>query len=303
MERGEGIALAKQYKIGGYPTFLYTDGEGTMLHSDAGFKDTTLFLEMCQLAQEPTKRLAGMDADFLKGNYNNDFLKAYIDKRTILMNGSQNTAIEAYLKNQPDWSQPEILDFIMAYIQNPASLGFLYMVEKKDKFIARHGADRVNRLIESIVYQELTRCTHRAGVEAMSKLFSLLYPEDVASLYIAKYKTIYAIATTDDNALMEAIASYTKQFPPEDPAEWADLAVNLSLISKNKSYLKKATTWLDDSLKKEETFECQIAKAYVLKAMKKQKKAKKQAEKTIEWAKAKNENYEPATQFLSTLKQ
>jgi hypothetical protein len=134
----------------------------------------------------------------------------------------------------------------------------------------------------------------------MTKVINILYP-DAAARYIAKYQTTYHQSVIDGEAYMVSADAYVKQFPPEDPAEWADLAVGIATISKDKQYLKTAMTWAENSLKQEETFECQLAKAYIFKAMGKKKKAKKAAEATIAWAKEKQENFAPATLFLSTL--
>ncbi len=299
MERGEAIQLGKNYRIGGYPTFLYVDGDGKMLHSEAGFKDEKLFLAMSETALKPNERLAGLDEKFQKGEWDADFLQSYIDKRAILMNGSQNAAVDAYLKLLPDWTQPAAMDFIMNYVQNPGSLGFLYLLENKNKFIEKYGANKVNAQIESLVYQELTRGRHRSGIEPMAKVINILYP-DAAARYIAKYQTTFHQAVIDGDAYMVSTEAYVKQFPPEDPAEWADLAVGIATISHDKKYLKTAMNWVENSLKQEETFECQLAKAYLFKAMGKKKKAKKAAEATIAWAKEKQENFAPATLFLST---
>lgn len=301
MEQGEGIALASQYKIGGYPTFLFVDAEGRVLHSDAGFKDDVMLIEMCNLALDDKENLAALDAKFQAEKLDKEQLRKYIDKRAILMNASNDAAIEAYLKLLPNWTEPDAMDFIINYVSNPGSLGFLYLLENKSKFIEKYSANRVNQITESVVYQELTGGRHKAGIEPMQKVFKLMFPEEVAAKYDAKYQTVYYQATRDGDKYFKACEAYTKQFPPEDPAEWADLAVGASMISKNKAQLSTMMDWLDKSLKVEETFECHLAKAYLLKAMGKKKKAKKQAEKTIAWAKEKEEGFAPATQFLSTL--
>lgn len=300
MERGEGIALAKKYRIGGYPTLLFIDSEGKMLHSEAGFKNDSSFLAMCQTALNPSERLAGLDEKFNRGEWNTEFLKSYIDKRAILMNASQDAAIEAYLKLLPDWTQPEVMDFIMGNIVNPESLGFLYLLDKKKIFSAKYGVNQVNQRIESIVYQELTKGSHRTTLATMNNIIAQLYPEEAERIQ-AKYKITYHLATLEPSLLMEATEAYITKFPPEDPAELADFAVGISAICAEKAQLKKAMTWVETAFKKEENFECQLAMAYLYKSMGKKKKAKKMANKTIAWAKEKQENYAPAVQFLSTL--
>lgn len=39
MEKGEGDAVAKKYKVNGYPTLLILDGEGNLINRLVGFRD------------------------------------------------------------------------------------------------------------------------------------------------------------------------------------------------------------------------------------------------------------------------
>jgi thioredoxin-related protein len=299
MERGEGPALARLYRIGGYPTFLFCDAEGNVLHSDAGFKNSESFLSLCQTALNPNERLAAWDAKFKQGNWDGDFLKEYIAKRSILANASQDEAIEAYLKRLPDWTSPDAMDFIWKDVLSPGSLGFAFLVDKKELFVQKFGKNAVNQRIEGSIYDELMRGSHRTPPETLNPIIDKIYGTE-AAIYKSKYLITYFRSVIDAPGYMKAVKDYAAQYPPDDPATWADFAVGASFITKDKAQLNLALQWLDDALKKEPTFECHIAKAYVYKAMDKKKKAKKAAEAAIAWAKENQEAYAPATNFLST---
>lgn len=45
MEKGEGPELVKKYKVQAYPTFLYINGEGKLIHRDAGYKEAPEFIK------------------------------------------------------------------------------------------------------------------------------------------------------------------------------------------------------------------------------------------------------------------
>src|SRR5690606_36419274 len=44
MEKGDGPALGKKYEIRAYPTYLFIDGDGKLVHQDVGYKDAPVFL-------------------------------------------------------------------------------------------------------------------------------------------------------------------------------------------------------------------------------------------------------------------
>jgi thioredoxin-related protein len=300
MERGEGIGFARKYQVAAYPTLLFTDQSGKMLHSDAGYKDADMFLELCRTALQPDERLAGLDEKFSNGQLAAESLLRYIEKRAILMNASQDKAVDAYLSLLPDWKQDAVMDFIMRYVSNPGSLGFRFLLDNKKSFVSRYGASAVNGRIENLLYEELTRGNHRSGIEAMEKNIRQVYSENAERL-ISRYKTTYYAAIFDAAAFMSATEFYIQTYPPEDPSEWADISYELCAITTHKPYLKKALGWVQEAHKKEDNFECRVAIAYLYKAMGKNNKARNAAKKAIAWARENGENPVPAEQFLSTM--
>lgn len=55
MERGEGIALARQYSIYVYPTLLFIDGQGNVVHRAEGGLESVGFIELGRAAQNSDK--------------------------------------------------------------------------------------------------------------------------------------------------------------------------------------------------------------------------------------------------------
>lgn len=45
-ERGEGVTLARKYKVRAYPTLLYTDKEGKILHKTEGALSANAFVQL-----------------------------------------------------------------------------------------------------------------------------------------------------------------------------------------------------------------------------------------------------------------
>ena len=45
MEKGDGVDMAKRYEIAAYPTLLFLDGEGQLIHKAIGYHDVSQILE------------------------------------------------------------------------------------------------------------------------------------------------------------------------------------------------------------------------------------------------------------------
>lgn len=74
MEKGEGVELAKHYKIQSYPTFLFINGKGDVVHRTGGRMSMEEFLEEGKKAFDPTKQVSYLTAQYESGNTDLAFL-------------------------------------------------------------------------------------------------------------------------------------------------------------------------------------------------------------------------------------
>ncbi|WP_430816888.1 thioredoxin family protein [Carboxylicivirga sp. RSCT41] len=83
-EVGEGPALAKQYEVKGFPTFIYADAEGQSIYegSSIGASDEEGFLRLARLALGlEEKTWAWYEEEYNNGNRKTEFLEAYFNAR------------------------------------------------------------------------------------------------------------------------------------------------------------------------------------------------------------------------------
>jgi thiol-disulfide isomerase/thioredoxin len=301
MEKGEGVFLSNLYNIHAFPTFLFADKNGNMQHLEAGGKTVEQTLEMCRIALDETQRLAAKDAFFAtKGNDDTEFLKTYIEQRFALQNNSHHAAAEAYISLQNDLSSPENLDFTMKYVQNPASKAFTYLLDNKDIFVKKYGKQRVDRKIENTIYNELYNADCRVGMAGMLSLISKFYHEH-SDYYAARYNTILAKNNLQQAAFLQNANAFLSNFPPEDPAEYAVIAKGIMAFPKDKKLLAAALQWIETGIKKEENYDGYYVEAVLLDFYGKTKKAKKVAQKAIDFAKKNEEDASKAIDLLETM--
>lgn len=77
MEKGEGLQLAKKYEVRVYPTLLYLNADGEVIHRVAGSMEPTDFIEEGKLVLSG-KNLKYYQTEFSKGNSDEKFIKEYI---------------------------------------------------------------------------------------------------------------------------------------------------------------------------------------------------------------------------------
>ena len=83
MEKGEGPAFAKVNNVRAYPTLLYFDSEGGLIHKVVGAKDAKGLIEVSNVALDPEKRMSAFVAKYNSGVRDQAFMEEYL---TMLLN-------------------------------------------------------------------------------------------------------------------------------------------------------------------------------------------------------------------------
>ncbi len=86
-EKGQGISLARKYNVFSYPTYLFVNGSGTLIYRTEGYMPAQRFMQEMKNALEELNdsiTLLEMDARYMSGNRDSEFMYNYIVKRTKL---------------------------------------------------------------------------------------------------------------------------------------------------------------------------------------------------------------------------
>jgi hypothetical protein len=75
MEKGEGIEIAKKYNVKAFPTYLFVDGNGELVHRTLGYVEENDFIQFAKDAGDPSKRLTALKQKFEDGEKDPEFLK------------------------------------------------------------------------------------------------------------------------------------------------------------------------------------------------------------------------------------
>lgn len=155
-ERGEGIEIAGKYGVKAYPTYLYLDAQGNLLHRTAGFNAPTSIIAHAAKAVSvgsDENSISFMEKEFKSGNRKPDFLRAYIKKKTGL--GLDNSEVlNAYLEHTPAsrLSTPEELMFMGSYMRGARSNALVFLMEHYGALNEEQKKKLADRLYTEILY-------------------------------------------------------------------------------------------------------------------------------------------------------
>ena len=300
MEKGEGADLARKYGIRAFPSLLFVDADGKVVHRGVGFHDEEQILALAQTAQAGVYNLATLDQRFQDGDHDPSFLLKYTMIRAELMNNSHLPIAETYLDGQEDWTTPNHLDFIYSLTSDTDTKLFDYLLEKKSLFADRFGEQQVNDKIRELILLEADPEAGEAGFAKMDGLFARVYPDRAKSMS-ANYRMSHFRQLGDRENFGKAALGYMKNNKAASADELNELAWTFFQVIENPAMLKTASKWAKKAIKKDEQVYYFETLASIYEKMGLGKKAKKVADKGITLAKARDEDDSILQELLGRL--
>jgi len=149
MEKGEGIELKKRFAadITAYPTLLFINGKGEIVHKIVGAPSAKDFMALTKPALNPELSLKGLAQKFNNGDHSLNLVTAYLKSLGSAYDEAKTKEVAttyfdglstAELKN------PVTFDMVKRYLFNMDSKTFKYIMANRDLLGKIHGADKVD---------------------------------------------------------------------------------------------------------------------------------------------------------------
>jgi len=153
MESGDGIEFAKKYKVQGYPTFLYIDAAGKVLHQGIGVYTASKFLALGAQALNPEMRLSFYTDQYATKKSDPDFLYDYAHLLNELRSPIRRDIANEYLAKTSNWNDEKTINFIFKFVGIDIDEKlFQYMLKNLDSFYKYIPGNKVDeKVINGIV--------------------------------------------------------------------------------------------------------------------------------------------------------
>ncbi len=300
MEKGQGIKLARDYNVNAFPTFLFIDGDGKIMHRTAGFHDVNEFLALGNEAVDPSGRLFSFEKKYQDGDRSPEFLKKYTKIRYDIADGSHDDIALEYLKTQDDWGTEENQEFLFSNIVDANSELFDYLLANKKSFAAMYGQNAVMSKVQEVIYGSIEDTKDDSGLAQIERLFKKAYP-DRAEQMTSRFSMTYYRQAGDREKYMDAANTYYKKYKADDQAELNEAAWTFFRITKEKSRLKQAVKLAKKSIKLNSNYYNNDTLAHLYHSLGKKRKAIKTANKAIAIAEKESIDHAPTKELLAQI--
>ena len=300
MEHGEGVDVARLYGISAYPTLLFIDGDGKLIHKAVGFHDVKDFIEVGKTALDSDKSLSSWTKIYDAGNRETQFLKEYTLKLLESLDPRRFDIADEFLKTQTDWLILENLEFIYRFTEGVDSKQFPFLVKNKKAFETKFTVAEIEAKIQSMVSDKLFNEKNLPTLGFADTIIQLVNPEK-AKRMSKNYRMSYYRMKGDRDKYAESAIDYFKKYN-DSAEELSDVANTFHEQIGDKSKLKKAVKWAKKAVKLDNSYLNNITLAQLFKNIHKKKQAIKAAQNALDIAKKTGEAASEAEELLKNLK-
>jgi len=308
MEKGEGIEIAAKYNIHNYPTLMYLDAEGTVLHRKCGSQKTKPFIVTGEEALDSERRLLSYKTRFDSGDMSSDLTYQYLImlKKACL---PYDTEVGTYFNTQTDENLTQEYNWkiIREFLDDHETEAFQYLENNKEKFTEIYKVEEIDKVIKNAYAKALSREIRKKEVNM--RLYNAI-----------KNKAKNSHGSMVDQLLLEADMKLSKK--NKNWEAYANLAVecfdkypsdNWKALNReawtfyehvtNTGDLQKAVEWIKKSIELESNYYNHDTYAALLYKLGQKQEAIQAAEKAIEVAKDTEHDYSETEKLLENIRQ
>lgn len=304
MEKGEGVALAEKYNVMNYPTFLFLDGDGKVVHRVCGSMEAKLFIETGETALNPAKRLATLEKNYAGNKSSAEAALAYFNAASdaCLEVGKE---VSAYLDTQKPASLAEEAnyDLLMLFINDVNANSFKYLLSDYAKFTSKYGKAEVDDKVKSVYSGAINAAIRAKDEQALAALQkSYRATVNAPAAYLDALTDVTKARMSKDTSLyFKTVIHFTDTYLMDDANRLNSAAWDFYERTGNKAYLLRAEAWAKRSVQLAPGYANMDTHAAVLYKLGKYEEAKASATKAIELGKSANEDVKETEALLKKI--
>lgn len=297
MEKDEGVSLASRYGIRAYPTLLWIDGKGEVVHKVVGGLDPTGLIQNGKKAGDPAPGiLSGMHQQYKSGNRDLNFLSDFLN---AMNSGGENytDVFKEYLSKltAKDLQDPKHSKTVFNLTKDVKSAGMDYVLKNKDFLSNLLGAEAYNTKINQLAAKAADDASKTKDAALFNEGLNLIKNNkaDDAAEKTLTLSMEYYLRTNDWVNYDKNASAYIKKYAAKNTTVLNDVAWNYYLNITDKALLAKASKWAYEAVNLSNKYTNNLTYAYLLYKLDNLKEAEKACDYAI--IRATEENVRPTS--------
>lgn len=250
MEKGDGLEIAKEYQVRGYPTLLYLDPSGELLNIQLGApQDPQPYIEMAKMALDPKRNMqylqANKDANYSDPAFMVDYFKAFGTAGRLEANELSRYLGQFSLE---EWNSDENWQIIVSQVEEVESPIFQELLKNEELFAQKHA--NADDYFQSVLYYDLRkkyflgqRANDLSEYEAARAELAQNYPKSDKVLF--EMDLLVTEREEDWDRYCELCYNNVKKYYWSDADKLNDIAWTVFEQSDNEKNLEMALVWAE----------------------------------------------------------
>jgi thioredoxin-related protein len=297
MEHGEGPALSMRYGVKAYPTYMFINASGELVHRGLGSMPVDKFIAVGKAASNPETQFFALKKKYEGGEKSAEFLKNF----TFACSDAQEEALvdevaNTYLKTQKDLSTDDNVAFIFRFAKKIESDAFQYWLKNRGVFEKKFGvlqaqSDLDDRLITAVGKPFFKGQQKGVDMEKAREFALKNVPADAAERVLSLLTLQNFEMKGDVAGILTQASKHLETFPTVNPNQLNDYAWFFYENTTSKESLEKALAWSLKSVElSDNSYPFHDTAAAIYFKLGNKLKAKEFAEKALKLGKEKNED-------------
>ncbi len=157
MEKGEGPALNKRYGVKVYPTYLFLNGKGEVVHKATSRMEADKFMDEARKALDPKRSFTALEKKFNDGNRSNEVLLEYAIALQYFNRQKADSVGQLLIVQLKDGDLLTELGWrtIQQFTWSETDRLGAYFVQHRDAYAGKFGEEPVKKMHERLISSAL----------------------------------------------------------------------------------------------------------------------------------------------------
>ena len=306
MEKGEGVAFAQRYDVIAYPTLLFINHQGEVIHKALGYRDPGQFIAEGRKAVSPDRNFELLKLEVEAGTQDPEILYHYAlglkerkaDYRPVANRYFATQTDKALLKDGRNWKAIE------AFTTSLNSREFQYLLAKQRKFMKRYGIQPVADKIYAVCKQAvLEAALSRSESKYQAALQVALNEIDDEGQMANRLRMVYAEGTRDWGDYAQKALYHYETYRVPHPRELDHSARIFYEHVTQPEMLEKALSWTQQAIALENAAYTHETRALLLDKLGRREEALKEANVALRLAILNEEPTDALERLVKRLRQ